>query len=41
MRPGLAELTSPVGAHRSRLRRQFDAVDAAIDSYLEDVNLAA
>jgi len=41
LRPGLAELTSPIGAHPSPLRRQFDAVDAAIDSYIEKVNLAA
>lgn len=41
LRPGLAELAAPVGAARSSLRRQFDAIDAAIDSYLDKVNLAA
>jgi hypothetical protein len=40
-RSGGAELRSPVGAERSQLRRQFDAVDAAIDSYVEKANLAA
>lgn len=41
LRPGLAELAPPIGAPGSRLRRQFDAFDAAIDRHLEAVGLAA
>lgn len=41
LRPGLAELTPAIGSPGSRLRRQFDAVDAAIDRQLKEVRLAA
>lgn len=41
LRPGLAELAPEIGLPGSRLRRQFDALDAAIDGYLKEVRLAA
>lgn len=41
LRPGLAELAPPIGSPGSRLRRHFDAFDAAIDSHLKEVSLAA
>ncbi len=41
LRPGLAELAPDIGPPGSRLRRQFDAFDAAIDRHIQEVSLAA